>query len=112
MEVQKIEGNCSMLSISNNPHADLTERQFLKLLYDAIVRYNNKAKNSEYPIGDRINLNEVKCVMLTTNLKFYLWRLFSKGFSYWGNSTRKARVKFITFPSGGLKIKLLKEGII
>lgn len=100
-----------MLSVSDNLSSDATKRQFLKRLYDAIIVYNDRVNNSKHYIGSIVVLKEAKCVILTTNRKFYLWPFFSSGFSYKGNSSRRARVKFMKFPKG-LKYAFEKEGII
>lgn len=106
MQVQKIHGNCSMISVSDNPSKDITKFGFLMRLNNAID-VNNREKNCNYIVK-----KDVKCVMLTTNAGWYLWPFLTRGFSYKGNYRySRARVKFMRFPNGLLN-KLTKEGII
>ena len=96
MQVSKVQGCCSMLTISNNPSLDFfsSKSDFRIKLYQAILEYNSDVPKGKYPIRP----NEVKTVILTTNKKrseMPWW--FKKAYSYKGNNKVKATVKEASF---------------
>lgn len=93
MYVNKVKGNCSMITIGENPNfGQISEKDFLQSLSDACNEAN-------------ISKNGVKCVILTTN-KNWIDRIdmlllgFKRIGSYKGNSNDKAHIMMRTFPNG------------
>lgn len=91
MKLTKVEGCCSMLTISNNPHPETKKDIFIR---DLAIEM--KSSNSIFP-------SNVKTIMMVTNCNLYyrmLYRLmgFKKAYSYKGNySILKAHVMYLDF---------------
>lgn len=98
MEVRKVKGVCSMITVLDNP-SFTTKKKFIRDVQKAISEHNtNRALLDLYGPIDR---SSVKVVQLVTNLGFFsrpLW--LKKGYSYDGNSTRTAKVCYVTFKKG------------
>lgn len=111
MKVQKINGVCSMLMVSDNPRKDTTKEKFLQLLYDQInlqnemVKYNMRMDRTASLPGLAsvssffINCDEIKEVLMVTNNNWWNYWFMKNRFSYYGNSG-KAIVMAMHFPDG------------
>lgn len=98
MKVRKVEGVYSMITVSENP-SFTTKKQFIRDVERAINYHNTNKTMLE--IYGPIQRSSVKVVQLVTNLGFFsrpLW--LRKGYSYDGNSTRTAKVCYVTFKKG------------
>lgn len=112
MDVIKVRGNCSMISIHGNPSNSTTKNGFLFRLYEAIQRYNSNPENKD----NLIIFSNVKTIIMTTNQDFW-GRLryrsnlgFTRAYSYHGNSCDKAHVMYLNFKKG-LARELIIKGI-
>lgn len=114
MKVEKVAGNCSMLTVSQHYKDGYIKEEFLIELDTAIKEHNFECldlnRRALHPHG-LIDRGVIKTVVLTTNSKkWFPFPFMKKAFSYKGNSNDKAKVYHMDFPKG-LHKALIKEGI-
>lgn len=97
MNVSKVDGCCSMITISNNPkfHFFFKKKDFIELINERITNYNKKER---YGYISRL---DIKTVILISNESFFnrpFW--MKKAYTYIGWGDNKAHVMHIDFPNG------------
>lgn len=92
MELNKIPGCCSMVTIEGNPYSNTSKKSFLQEVLAEIRKKN-------------LNPHQVKAVLMITNGNLanrlrYFFMGFRKISTYKGAQERKAHIMIYKFPGG------------